>query len=344
MVRDALEELVVGSTQIVPKDWESWIAAIEEKPDWAQALDVAQSACSEWPVDIYRNDPGRVRRLAERLHALTPAVLETVRYALPHLTRFFLDEGGSNFVFEPIYRSILLLLAVDSKFGSEDWLLTQNLTTAVFDAGPGADAYTDVVEALTAVWQSRGEVARLDWALDQLDTLVLVPAVVPAKRDDFFGSVWQTFTSHSRRISKSHIDLFRLLCADLGRSDEFAALSAPALAEPGGEVQEVPTLDGKIIGIYTLTEAVGLRAKALIERQFAGARVRLNHDLVGNPRLESLAKESDFMLVVAKSAKHAATDFIKQKRPRGKSDLIYPSGKGSSSIMTALMGAIGCGT
>jgi hypothetical protein len=109
-------------------------------------------------------------------------------------------------------------------------------------------------------------------------------------------------------------------------------------------VQEVPTLDGKIVGIYTLTEAVGLRAKALIERQFAGARVRLNHDLVGNPRLESLAKESDFMLVVAKSAKHAATDFIKQKRPRGKSDLIYPSGKGSSSIMTALMGAIGCGT
>jgi hypothetical protein len=182
MVRDALEDLVVGSTQIVPKDWESWIAAIEEKPDWAQALDVAQSACSEWAVDLYRNDPGRIRRLAERLHALTPAVLETVRYALPHLTRFFLDEGGSNFVFEPIYRSILLLLAVDSKFGSEDWLLTQNLTTAVFDAGPGAEAYTDVVEALTAVWQSRGEVARLDWALDQLDTLVLVPAVVPAKR------------------------------------------------------------------------------------------------------------------------------------------------------------------
>jgi hypothetical protein len=47
------------------------------------------------------------------------------------------------------------------------------------------------------------------------------------------------------------------------------------------------------------------------------------------------------MVVVAKSAKHAATNFIKQKRPQSKSEIIYPSGKGSSSIVSALLRASG---
>jgi len=41
-----------------------------------------------------------------------------------------------------------------------------------------------------------------------------------------------------------------------------------------------------------------------------------------------------------RSAKHAATGFIKESRPTEKTELLYPAGKGASSIVGALLKAI----
>jgi hypothetical protein len=57
---------------------------------------------------------------------------------------------------------------------------------------------------------------------------------------------------------------------------------------------------------------------------------------VGSERLCSIAREADYLIVATRSAKHAATEFIKATRPSGKSEVIYPTGKGSTSILTAL--------
>jgi hypothetical protein len=244
----------------------------------------------------------------------------------------------------PIYGSLLLVLAVDDSFGGEDWALAQTLATAVLEGGGSTADYEAMVEALTAIWQSHGEIGRLDWALDSLDALVVAAAPVPKVRDDLFHAIWQTFNGHARRIKARHRELFRLLSSDLGRQADYAALPGaplpvPVQAPAERALEEV--LRDKIVGIYSLTESAALRAKEVIQEQFAGVDVRLNHDFGGTNRLESLAKESDYLLVVSKSAKHAATDFIKQKRPRTKTEIIYPSGKGSSSIVSALFRAIG---
>lgn len=338
--REALERLVAAGGQAAPSDWEAWLDVLSAEPSWTQALVIAQSAVEEWAINPYRSDPSRSRRLADRLQTVSAEVSPTLRFALPHVARFFLPDSVGDSAFVPIYQSILLLLAVDEKFGGEDWLLAQNLGTAILDTGPSTAVYSEAVDSLTAIWQSRGEIARLDWALDTLDYLTGAPSLDDGVRGNFFQAVWQTFNAQSRRVAAPQRELFRLLCHDLGRQADFEALTAlPDATVSSTRPISTNALRGKIVGIYTLTETAAVRAKAVIEQQFDAVDVRLNHDFGGTNRLESLAKEADYLLVVAKSAKHAATDFIKQKRPRTKSEIIYPSGKGSSSIVTALLHA-----
>ena len=74
---------------------------------------------------------------------------------------------------------------------------------------------------------------------------------------------------------------------------------------------------------------------------FPTADVRVSSDHGGSDKLKVLARDSDYFIVSTRSAKHAATDYIKNNRSKERLDLIYPTGKGSSSIVTSLMQALG---
>ena len=99
-------------------------------------------------------------------------------------------------------------------------------------------------------------------------------------------------------------------------------------------------LNDRSVGIYSLNESAAVRAGRLIEGLAENVKVRLNHDYVGSDKLKVTSRDSDFMIVVTQSAKHAATNFIKAERPNDASDLIYPSARGAASIVNALKQAI----
>lgn len=90
-------------------------------------------------------------------------------------------------------------------------------------------------------------------------------------------------------------------------------------------------MSGKTLAIYSLTEGAARRAKAVLEDMFAGLDVELNHDHTATPTLLNLAKKASYFLFVAGSAKHQA--FYPVSRIR--QDLIYPLGRGASSIIDA---------
>ena len=90
------------------------------------------------------------------------------------------------------------------------------------------------------------------------------------------------------------------------------------------------------MAVYTLTEGAGRRAKAVLEGLFKGLIVETNNDHVATSSLTNLAKKADYFIFSANSSKHQAFYPVSKIR----SDLIYPQGKGSSSIIDAFMSKI----
>ncbi len=93
-------------------------------------------------------------------------------------------------------------------------------------------------------------------------------------------------------------------------------------------------LGGKLIGIYTLTEAAGARAKAALHRLYPGCLVELNSDKVSTAALTNLARTADIFIFAWRSSSHQA--FYCVKAALGGKDPIYAAGKGTASIVNAV--------
>ena len=87
----------------------------------------------------------------------------------------------------------------------------------------------------------------------------------------------------------------------------------------------------KTLAIYTLTERAGERLKSLLETWFEGVKVVVSNDKVGNPSLRKMAEGEDIFLVCTGSAKHAATTFIQEHRPKEKATVLVSSNFSASN-------------
>ncbi len=322
-----------------PSNWEEWLDLLRQNPGSDMLYAQAQESSIEWNLADYRGNPQRIREIADSLADQNDESLKVLRAATPHVLGFFLIDGEGIPDFMPIYQSLLVVLAVDEQFGTEDWMAVYTLLQAILDSNPTRIEYAEVTAALAEIWSRSGSLSRLDWALDVLDLLAVNPVPDSEGRDRLFEAVHTTINKFYRRVSNEHKSIFRWLAEDYGR-----ASITESLESTNQEIHEQsarPILpDGAKIAIYTLTESAGIRSKQIINRIFPSADVRLNHECTGSDRLRSLAREAEYFLVSSKSAKHAATDFIRNERPRNKTPVIFPKGKGSSSIISALLNAI----
>jgi len=319
-----------------PVDWESWLHEVERNPAWEQAVSFARDASAVWPAGIYLSSPSKISTIAGLLTQGREAkAAEVVRLSLPHIAGYFLANGPQT-AFRVIYLDLLLLLALDERFGGEDWGLAETLASAIIDTGPSRADYEHLLASLTTIWEERGDPRRFDWALDLLDLLIASPVPDLGSREVFFEAVSSSINKHARRLQPAQISLFKLLCSDLGRGiPSFLHEEEETTTAPASEI-----LAGKMVAIYTLDESSGKRARDLISLIYQGVDVRLSHDHGGTDQLKNLARSADYFLMVTRSAKHAATNFIKEERPEDKRPVDYPTGKGSSSIITTLNAAL----
>jgi hypothetical protein len=319
-----------------PADWESWFHEVERTPAWNQAISFARDATSLWPAEIYLASQSKVSNLAGLLtRGRNADASQIVRLSLPHIAGYFLADGPQA-AYRVLYLDLLLSLALDDHFGGEDWGLVETLASAIIETGPTRVEYEHLLSSLTTIWDERANPRRLDWALDLLDFLTAAPSPNPGVRDAFFESVSTSIQKHLRRLESGQCTLFKLLCSDLGRGIPFFL---PAQQETTTALAS-DMLAGKMVAIYTLDASSGTRARDLISSIYQGVDVRLSHDHVGTDQLKSLARTADYFLMVTRSAKHAATNFIKEERPQNKRQIDYPTGKGSSSIVSALTSAL----
>jgi hypothetical protein len=335
-----------GKATPPPSDWETWLHEVEANPSWDNAVSTARDACALWPTEIYSSSPSKISTLAGLLTQGRDAkAADVVRLSLPYIAGYFLADGAQS-AFRILYLELLVSLALDERFGSEDWGLAETLTSAILETGPSRKEYEHLLSSLTAIWQERGEPRRFDWALDQLDLLVFSPCLNEALLNGFFDLILNASIRFARRLNADQRRYFALLCDDLGRREDFEGIHWPIKEDTdnsdSSSVEQIinDKLNDRTVGIYSLNESASIRAAKLIEGLATNVNVRLSHDHGGSEKLKGIARDSDYMIVVTQSAKHAATDFIKAQRPKSSGELIYPAGRGAASIVTALKLAI----
>ena len=155
-----------------------------------------------------------------------------MRAALPELVGFFLPDSTPEAEFLSLYLSLLNVVLLSGQFSNQDWVTTETLCSAVLDSGPSGAEYSDMVDLLESLWTERAELNRLDWALDQLDSLITGPSLDEESIGRFFDCILNSCSRFARRLSSEQRRYFELLCDDLGRKEEFEAIPWPIENDP----------------------------------------------------------------------------------------------------------------
>ncbi len=311
-----------------PRGWLDWIAYLGDPA--FPALEHVARACETWTLPDAGVDPADAQVLASAILDI-PEGLAGERFceSLPYLATWAQeDPRWPRSAYVRVYVAALTRTALGARRGEPAARSACLLLEGALSCGLEASEYRDSLEAAR-------EIARVGFGLHSvyaaLDLLDVACRFEPADGDALaafaFATLGDVSALHGRLTPGQ-----RLVASALGRRFGWKAPGDPEARDDGGDA--LPSLRPMTIGVYTLTESAGRQAKDFLEAAAPGVEVLLNHDHVGTAPLAAIARNVDLFVVVAASAKHAATDFIRDRR--GGRPLIYAAGRGAASVIRAV--------
>ncbi len=323
--------------------WLRWAEQLQAGQNLPAAERDAQSAPTIWDASKIRDSGQLAQTFAEIIGGLNGDASAVARAAVPHIyASFFPDDQKAPPAARPVASLLFLLIAMDETLSRADLDLLGQLTSLLIEQGLSPDDYVSLMSDLEDVQKRIGSYAYLPWSLDVSEALAILPCPSDAARDArlrLFLLVLGQAAGFAHRLAPADLLPIETLAKDYGVGTEaVTALRREAAADDAGSVP-TPDLDGKTIGIYTLAEAAGARAKAALESLFPGSKVVVNSDLVATAQLTSLAKATDLFVFAWKSSSHQAfycvKDALAGKEP------IWAPGKGTASILRAVLDHLG---
>jgi hypothetical protein len=313
----------------------SWIKWFERAvdPSFTTSLDIARHGKDEWPIEFGAGDPAAVQAFVSALEKAQNDDLACDRtaQALPFLVAWLQrDPDFPRAVMVPIYANLLTLFALGSARGSGTYESSQILVSALLAAGLDVKAYRALI---ADVEELAGEGFGLDmvyWVLEIIEDFMRASTPAAEARETFLHGALSRIAPIYARLSS----LQRTAVAHLARELGWTLQSFGFTCEQDGSEDVTRRIQGLRIAIYSLTESSSRQAKVAIEELAPTAVVDCNADHGGTTRLRALAENADLFVVTWLSAKHAATDFIREHR--GGRPLLYAQGRGFSSILRAV--------
>jgi hypothetical protein len=320
-----------------PRTWTDWLTHLLETSDWSNSQAVAICGELEYSAaDL--DDPAA----ADALPALVEQVADSPRRqalqdALPQIVGWLERQDLDPRVARPMHDAILTAVAFATDRGAGSLETAYNATESLIRAGVDEAGYQDVLDKLDAIWRRMEAGANVPWLSDILELLSFQPGP-RAQLLSFCAAVLASVLVLVRQLDS---DLLLTLAATIESfgAEELATELRTAAAQAVQTQVDPDVLAGRLIGIYTLTPQVAIRAREGIERRFPGVRVQIDSSYDSSSSLEHLAATADYMIVSIRSAKHAATEAIERYRPRQLPTLI-PRGRGSSRMVEALVEAV----
>jgi hypothetical protein len=317
-------------------DWLSWARYVEADHYDRPPLQILEEVLTRWSSDTYASDPEACRQLAEKIGNASGEAEHVFRDAFPALVQFFVDQPADPVRgFIPLYTTLIRIVAWNGSVSANELELASVLMQALVSVGPSKNDYVEALDAYAEILSANNAPTNLDWALNTAELLALHASPDNELRLRFFMSVVEMARTHAHRLTSAQHAILSLLAKDYGCADLLETFSFQEEGHTG--IVAYAEFDG-LIGIYTLTEPAGQRARRFLQKLMPLARVGVNSDVVATDKLTHLAANADIFVFAWKSSKHQA--YYAAKEARGNRQTLLPLGKGTASILDCVLGEL----
>ena len=334
---DELRAAAAGAAaSALQNSWIAWVEQLQQGRDLKAAERAVSQAPVTWDVAEFHASEALSSQFAEQVGNLNGEAAAVARQSVAALiAAFFPPSLSPAAALRPVATVLFLLLAMDDPLSHADLELLAQLVGHRLALGLTAPDYAEMVRDLRDVRARVASYANLPWSLDLCETLALAPAAGAAAQEarlGFFMAVLGEAQGMSHRLQAPDLITLDLLAKDFHVEDD--AIGWLQQVHTDAAASRGPNLAGRRIGIYTLAEAAGARAKAALQAMYPGCRVEVNSDLVCTPQLASLADGADLFVFAWKSSSHQAFYCVKDAMaPR---EPVWALGKGTASILRAV--------
>jgi hypothetical protein len=322
IVRADLEWLTQFLTPQRNLGWLGWFDALQSND--AVGMSVDFSVSSDWtPLDhatvadlLVSLDEESLARLGDHGGAFMAA----------HSSLFAGSHGAE------LCERVLAGFAVSEKNTVGIRLQTVALLEYLSASGSGSENLSDSLLWTEEIVRTSTSAVVASWAVDVVQAATASPPTIALDaKTRFFYSALEALRPVRSSLSLADIEGLRLVAEELATRlpDDFEVETATA--DPGAPYRH---LEGSVVVLYSLTESATTRAAQVLRRLIPGLDVRTTSDHVGSQQLAALSSNADVFVMVVGSAKHAATNFIKDHR--GGRPLLQVNSRGSSAILREL--------
>jgi hypothetical protein len=243
-------------------------------------------------------------------------------------------SAGLDARLKQVYESLFVTVAIDPQVSLPQTAALVRIAQARLELGVSKPEYIEIVRQITSAIQAIESPSAADLALQALEMLVNAACPNAQERQQFAVQVIAIFQRWYKRIDRTQFALLKALTNELEMPEAMGGLAKEFAA--GIASSEWSQLGGKRIAIYSLQESALRRAALVISELSPGIRVDTFDDHVGgSPALRKAATTADVFILATAAAKHAATTFIEDRRPKNLVTL-YARGQGSASLLEAL--------
>lgn len=311
-----------------PCDWHEWLAQLSI--NYFNSSTYARRAATDWRLADADLDPTEATGLAQAIEAVPDGLAdERLTEAMPYWVAWVRsDPRWPRAALRPVYSALLLRIALSARRGTPSLRAGACLLESLLQIGLSGAEYRETIDTVQPIAVDGLNRSTVYDVLEYLD--LLLGSGIPDRQvlDGFLALILPPLRNLEDHLSAGQRTALNRILAWAGW---------PAVLSPTGAA--IPTkaaspLSGQRIAIYTLTESAGRQAQSALAEIAPNVVVELNHDHVGTKALAGLAATADIFVIVWTSAKHAATDFIKERRS-GK-PLLYANGRGASSILRVI--------
>jgi len=317
-------------------DWLSWVAYVKSGIHGHPPLQVLEDVLPRWSVEAYASDPATCKKLADWIGNAGGDAEQTFRDAFAPLVEFFVDRPERPVrAFAPIYAMLIRIIAWNGVVTANELELASSVVQALVGIAPTKENYSEAIDDYSEILVANSAPGNVDWALNAAEMLALHASPDKEARLRFFMAVVDMARLCSHRLTPVQYEILSVLAKDYGC---YGLLES--FPDRGGNVGYPETHIDFIglIGIYTLTEQAGQRARQFLQKMFPQASVEVNADHVATDKLKNLAANADIFVFAWKSSKHQA--YFAAKEARGSRRTLLPLGKGSASILDCVLGQI----